>query len=155
MPEIYIKVKGIDKLIAGLDKFPRHIGIYIGKAGGEAANHVILNTEGLKKYPPATAANAPPTPYYIRGRGTQTAHGNRGNSERLGTQWHVKRELSEYTTEIGNRASYAKWVHGEEQAHFMKPKGWRKLTEVATEKLGKITKVYQAWIDKCIEDLGL
>jgi hypothetical protein len=73
----------------------------------------------------------------------------------LGTQWHIKRELSEYTTEIGNRASYAKWVHGEEQAHFMKPKGWRKLTEVATEKLGKITKVYQAWIDKCIEDLGL
>jgi len=153
MTDIKITVIGIEKIQAGLNKFPREIEKYVTQAGEQAAKREILNVVGMQKYPSATEANAPPTPYYIRGRGTQTAHGNRGNSERLGTQWYVKKVG--LGTEIGNRASYGKWVHGEEQAHFMKPKGWRILTEVVTEKIDKITKVYQAWITKCLRDLGL
>jgi hypothetical protein len=153
MTEIKITVTGIEKIQAGLNRFPHEIEKYLTQAGDEAAKRQILNTVGVQKYPPAGPANAPPTPYYIRGIGTQTQSGNRGNSERLGTQWYVEKQG--LGTEIGNRASYGRWVHGDEQAHFMKPKGWRILREVAEEKIDKITKVYQAWINKCIRDLGL
>jgi len=156
MPDDFIKieVEGIEKITAALARFPREIAKYMQQAGSEAAKRAILPTQGLKKYPGTTAANAPPVPYYIRGRGTQTAHGNLGNSERLGTQWYIKASKS-FSTEIGNRASYAKYVHGEEQASFMGPKGWRKLGDVVKEKMGDIVKVYQAWVDKLIRDLGL
>ncbi len=155
MPDEFIKieVRGLEKIQAALAKFPREISKYLGQAGKEASSRAILPTEGLKKYPPAGAANAPPTPYYIRGRGTMTKSGLRATSERLGTQWTTA--TKGFSTEIGNRASYAKWVHGEEQASFMGPKGWRKLTDVVKEKMSDITRVYQAWVDKLIRDLGL
>ena len=154
MPDdnIQIEVKGLDRILKALDRFPGQIGKYIGQAGQEASDRVILPTQGLKKYPPPTAANAPPVPYYVRGKGTQYASYNRGNSERLGTQFYTQPGLQ---TKIGNRASYAKYVVGENQASFMAPKGWRKLFDVAKEKTGDIRKVYQAWVDKCIKDLGL
>ena len=153
MSNVQITVKGLDRLIKGLGRFPREIARYMSQAGHEAGEDVILKTEGLRKYPPATSANQPPTPYYIRGRGTQYKSGNRGNSERLGTQFYVKREG--WNTAIGNRASYAKYVVGEQQASFMKPKGWKKLFDVAKDKKAKIQKVYQAWVDKALRDFGL
>ena len=154
MPDesIQIEIKGLDRLIKALDKFPVQIAKNMSQAGHEAGTE-ILATRGLRKYPPMGIANAPPTPYYVRGSGTQTASWNKQNSERLGTQFYIKR--TGWTTAIGNRASYAKWVVGEAQAHFMAPKGWRKLFEVAKEKKLKIQKVYQAWVDKTIRDLGL
>jgi hypothetical protein len=153
MTDIKITVIGIEKIQAALTKFPREISNYLGYAGNDAARDVVLGTVGLKNYPPMTAANAPPTPYYIRGRGTQTASGNRGESERLGTQWYVEKQG--LGTVIGNRASYAHWVHGDDQASFMKPKGWRKLLDVAEEKREKITAIYQKWTDRLIKNLGL
>jgi len=92
-------------------------------------------------------------PYYVRGKGTQYASYNRGNSERLGTQFYT--QAAGLNTKIGNRASYARYVVGEGQARFMAPKGWRKLFDVAKEKVPQIKKVYEAWINKCIKDLGL
>lgn len=154
MTDIKITVVGIEKIQASLTKFPREISKYLGQAGDEAAKREVLKTKGLQQYPPATAANAPPFPYYIRGRGTQTSQWhNTGSSERLGTQWYVKKVGM--GTEIGNRASYAKWVNGEEQASFMKPKGWRILLEVVKEKLPEITNIYQRWVNKLLRDLGL
>ena len=154
MPDdIKITVVGLDKVLAALSKFPNQIAKYVAQAGDEAANRVILNERGLKKYPPATSANMPPTPYYIRGKGMQYKTYNTNSSERLGTQWYVKK--AGLGTEIGNRASYARYVVGEQQASFMAPKGWRKLYEVAMEKKDKIKAVYQAWINKLIRDLGL
>jgi len=153
MADVTIKVEGIEKLQAALHKFPLEMARYLSQAGDEAAKQEVLRTQGLKLYPPATGANAPPTPYYIRGRGVQTASGNKLNSERLGTQWYVKKVGM--GTEIGNRASYGRWVHGEEQASFMAPKGWRKLTDVVDEKMGKIVTIYQRWVNKLIKDLGL
>src|SRR3972149_8749526 len=117
---IQIEVKGLDRILAALNKFPGQIQKYIGQAGQESADHVILKTEGLKNSPPGSAANAPPTPYYIRGKGTQYASYNKGNSERLGTQFYTQPGLQ---TKIGNRAPYAKCVVGEDQAGFMAPKG--------------------------------
>lgn len=154
MSNIKITVEGLDKVTASLSKFPRQIAKYLQAAGREAASRQVLPTEGLKKYPPATGANRPPTPYYIRGRGTQLKSRNLYNSERLGTQWYVK-GVDKYNTELGNRASYAQFVHGERQAANMALKGWKKLTDVVEEKMPQIKEVYRAWIDKLISDLNL
>jgi hypothetical protein len=151
---IRIEVQNLDKLQRAIEKFPRAAGKYMQGAGKEAASRVILPTEGLKKYPPATAANAPPVPYYIRGRGMQYANRNDGRSERFGTQWYVK-AADKFSTEIGNRASYSQHLSGDNQAGHMAPKGWRKLTEVVGEKMTAITAVYNAWIDKLLKDVGL
>jgi len=152
---IHIEIKGIEKLMAALNRFPQKIQSYMGQAGHEAANRVILPTEGLKKYPPETAANQPPSPFYIRGKGTQTKSRNYFNSENLGKQWYEQR--SGMDMRIGNRASYARYVHGEEQAKAMTMKGkkWKQLFKTAKEKVGDIKKVYDAWVAKAIRDLGL
>lgn len=156
MPDemIHIEIQGLDELKRALARFPQQAGKYLQQAGDEAASRIIIRTEGLKTYPPITAANAPPTPYYIRGRGMQYASGNTNTSERLKTQFYTKKSGA-YSTEIGNRASYAKFVVGEEQAYFMKPKGWRKLADVAREKMADINKIYDAWIEKLLRDIGL
>ena len=154
MPEVHIKIEGLDKVIAKLNKFPRQIARNFGAAGSESAKDVILPTEGLQNYPPMTAANEPPVPYYIRGRGTQYATRNLMNSEKsLGTKWVVERKG--FSTVIGNPVSYAKWVHGEEQAKAMAGIGWKKLFDTAKDKLKDIQKVYQAWVSKTIKDLKL
>lgn len=152
---IKIDVKDLDKLKRSLDQFPKEAAKYMWGAGQEAAKKIVLPTVGLKKYPPATGANLPPPPFYIRGQGTQTAtRGNLGNSERLGTQFTVER-YRDTGTAIGNRASYAPFVIGEEQARAMAAIGWRKLPEVAEEKVGEITHVYDKWIEKLLIKVGL
>ncbi len=56
---------------------------------------------------------------------------------------------------IGNRASYARHVHGDKQAKAMGKIGWKQLFKTAKEKIGDIKKVYDAWVAKAIRDLGL
>jgi hypothetical protein len=154
MPEIETEISGLDRIMKGLKKFPFQIKKNFIQAGHQAAFDVILKTEGLQAYPPETAANMPPAPYYIRGVGTQGASKNYHNSENLGKQWFVKRQ-EPIGSRIYNRASYAKWMHGEDQAKAMKRIGWKKLFETAKSKLGEIQKVYQAWVNKTIKDLDL
>ena len=156
MPEqiLKIEVKGLDILMRKFKQFPEEIKSHLSQAGDEAAERVLLPTEGLKKYPPQTAANEPPTPYYIRGRGMQYKTRNAMNSERLGTRWYVK--SADLKTTIGNSASYAKWVHGDDtQAKAMANIGWKKLFETAKDKVTEITKVYQGWVNKLLKDLNL
>jgi len=151
MSDINIKVEGIEKIQVALNKFPQEIQRTIELAGEEAAKE-ILNEQGLKSYPPETAANKPPFPYYIRGRGTQTSQGhNTWTSEKLGTLWYTKSE--DLKTIIGNRASYGRYVVGDEQPAHMKQKGWRKLPDVAQEKITKITGIYQRWINRLLKKL--
>jgi hypothetical protein len=150
---IVIEVKGLKELQAAMDKFPQKSASYMSQAGQQAFERVIKDTKGLEPYPDETAANMPPEPYYIRGRGTQTKSGNRGNSRKMNTQWYAKREG--YATRIGNSASYAQYVIGDNQAHFMAPKGWLKLVDVAKDKIKDIVKVYEDWTDKLLKDIGL
>ena len=63
--------------------------------------------------------------------------------------------MSNYITKVGNRASYADYVVGDGQAGPMGIIGWRKLREVAEEKMDLINQIYEAWIAKMIKDLGL
>jgi hypothetical protein len=149
-----IKIEGVEELQRKAAKFPGEVKKNMRQAASEAIKKVLLPVVGLQKYPPATSANYPPEPYYIRGRGTQTKRGNTGKSERLGTQWYTK-PAGAYGTEVGNRASYARWVHGEEQANAMQKIGWRRLVDVAKEKTPEIIKIFDKWIAYTIRKLGL
>ena len=148
-----VEVKGLDQLMAAFRKFPKQVARNMSTAAREAANDVILPTRGLQRYPKLTDANRPPTPYYLRGTGMVYKNHTKMTSENLGKQWNVKREG--YLARIGNRASYAKWVHGEEQAKAMGEKGWRKLLDVAKEKIVPVTKIYNRWVAKTLKDLGV
>lgn len=173
MSDIELSITGIDVIMRNLDKFKAEIDRYLGAAGQQAAQE-ILRTPGLKQYPPATTANAPGRTkivtfrggktasfrmgYYIRGRGMQTPTRGGGykdlaNSERLGTQWTVTR--SGRNTKVGNRSSYAPYVHGDQQPDYMAAIGWRKLDEVADENIVRINEIYQEWINKLISDTGM
>ena len=153
MTEIKIAVTGLDKLLAAFGRFPREITAAITQAGSDVASDVILPTQGIQNYPPLTDANRPPTPYYQRGLGTVYKSGYKATSENLGKQWVVN--SSRLRTEIGNRASYAEYVHGDKQARAMERIGWRKLADIAQEKLSAIQSMYQAQVDAAIRRLGL
>jgi len=150
---IHIEIEGLDEVLNNLDTFGRDLPKYMKGAGIEASNE-ILNEKGLRNYPPATEANLPPPPYYIRGRGMQTsASRNDGRSERLGTRWEVLSYA--LRTVIRNPVSYAKWVHGTEQARAMSRIGWKILVEVAKEKTQVIETIYNKWVNKLLKSKGL
>lgn len=111
----------------------------------EGAQHVKGK---LATYPPQTEANAPPTPYYIRGRGTQTASGNLGNSEDLGQKWTVKGMKGGLQQVIGNNVSYGPYVQGPgTQAAALKRIGWKDTDEVAKEEEETVLKQIKARVD--------
>jgi hypothetical protein len=150
---INIKIEGLDKLIKKLGMWDSIITDTLQAASIEASNEV-LNTQGLRAYPPETAANRPPEPYYIRGRGTQYKSKNDGKSERYGTQFYTI--SSGYSATIGNRASYAEYLTSkDDQAEHMAKLGWRKLWDVAMEKQPKIQAIYQGWVNRALKMLGL
>ena len=154
MSYIKIEVDGADKIANNLDKVGNDLPNYLRGAGTEASNE-ILDTKGLRNYPPATGANAPPPPFYIRGRGMQVSYSrNLNNSQRLGTRWQVL-PYKKTGTSIANPVTYAKWVHGAQQARAMARIGWRKLWDVAKEKVPQITDIYNRWVGKLLKRHGL
>jgi len=169
MPDntISVRVIGLDKIIKAFDRFPLEIRKNMNQAGSEAAKRVILKTEGLQKYPPG-GPGAPQAQnwtdkqrryfFWALNAGIIEVPYRRGQSpgsQRAGTQWYVE-SSGAMNTLIGNRASYAPYLHGREsQSPYMANRGWRKLWDVAQEKVKDIGKVYQAWVNKTIKDLGL
>lgn len=149
MPNDFIKIEvtGIKELQAALQQFPRQVQRHLAQAGSEAAK-LILKTEGVQKYPPADSANAPPTPYYKRGVGMQYKYGNNMKSEKYGTSWTVKQRA--YTTILGNDTSYGPYLGGDKQSHVMAARGWRKVYDVAMEKMPEIVKIFEQYIDKLL-----
>lgn len=153
-----ISIRGLDRLLSGLSRFPAVIKKNLGAAGKEAAETVILDTEGLRRYPPAGPGNAPPYPFYIRGRGTQVSAGrNLMNSQRLGTKFYVKSTSGAnfVKTTIGNNAGYAKFVIGDSQAHQMPPIGWRRLGDIGKLKAAQVVAVFERWVAYTLKELGL
>jgi hypothetical protein len=182
--DITIQVKGLLELQQKLRQAPVEMARVMKDAAGLVGD-TVLNTEGLRKYPPATRANQPPPPYYIRGQGmvlrgrfrqVKRVAGSGGiysskyqtvgfseihlnNSERLGTKFYSLGQvtgLGSTITRIGNVASYASHVIGDEdQARAMGRIGWRKLGEVAREKQARIRDVFEAVIQAALKRLGL
>jgi hypothetical protein len=172
MSDIKLEIQGIEILQKLLKQFPREIRDTLS-AAGRAAAELIISSNGLSKYPPVDAANRPgrtktvvfPSTgrtavfrvgYYIRGRGFQLptrggGYRNLANSETYRDAFYVKRVG--YGTEIGNNASYAKWLGSEIQARHMAKRGWRKILDVAMEKIEPITDIYQRFVDRLIASL--
>ena len=149
----HIRLKGMDKIIEAFRKAPLEIARSIKGAGEESAAE-ILDTQGLRLYPPATSANLPPVPYYVRGRGTQYATKNAHNSERYGSKWTVKTRGT--GTTISNTASYAHFLAGSyDQSATIARIGWRKLIDVAREKIGRIRDIYSKWTERALRKAGL
>ncbi|KKN11054.1 hypothetical protein LCGC14_1030330 [marine sediment metagenome] len=153
MTLIKLDISGDTETAAALAELPVELEQAAEGAGMEVSAE-ILGTVGVQAYPPATAANAPPTPYYIRGLGTQYASRNLGNSEQYGKRWTT--EADGYTTVSKNTASYGPFLVDDlRQAGHMALIGWRKLGDVATEKKDKLIAILEGWIDLAIEKLGL
>ena len=178
MPAPLIHVELDKSTLARLNDAFRRFGgqaeKYMSAAGREIAEDVILPTEGLRKHPPADAANAPGRfkevtfsngntvnfrmGYYVRGKGMYQPTRGGGyklaqGSERYGTQFYTKANQAEIT--IGNRASYASYLGGENQASHMGARGWKRLIDVAEANIGRITARYSLWVDKLLRDVGL
>ena len=153
MPEnIHIEFHGLKELDNKLRFLGKSLESYLAR-GSQQAGKEIIQEEGLQKYPPSTEANQPPTPYYIRGKGTQYKNHNDGRSENYGKQFHVDRVP--YGARIANRASYAMHLAGENQAKRMGEIGWRKLIDVAKEKLDRTREILSEWVNKAMKDANL
>ena len=157
--QVNIEVRGLEELKIKFAKLKRDLSKYMADAAVDATKSVILLPRGggggkeHALYPPETAANKAPEPFYIRGVGMQYKKGNSYKSEKLGSSFIVKKVG--YGARIGNNASYAPYVIGDNQSRRMKEIGWTKLIDVAKENLDKIKKVFQVWIDKALKNDGL
>lgn len=153
MPEGFLHVKIDSKdFERAIERLPRLLQNNL-MAAGFKVSEIVLDTEGLKRYPPESDANQPPAPYYIRGRGTQYADGrNSGTSEKYGTKWNT--QVRPNYVRLGNEASYAQYLAGQKQPAWARMVGWRKILSVAREKMGLIKGIYQTWIDKAIRAAG-
>ena len=172
--EIKLYPESERKFTRALSQFGRQIDRYIGAAGREISEDIILPTVGVMRYPPADEANQPGRTktvtfgdgrivtfrmgYYERGRGMFVPVRGGGyrlaaGSKRYGTQFNTATKGEQVI--IGNTAPYAIYLGGEQQAAFMGARGWRKLVDVAREKLSEITRRYENWVEKLIRDVGL
>lgn len=151
---IEVKVTGIGTLIKKLERFLGELKTAYGEANIEVAN-MILDTEGLRKYPPETAANRPPEPYYIRGRGMQYKSRNDGRSEQYNRRWQMTTTDS-YSLRITNTASYAPYLTDKDkQARRMAVIGWRKIFDVQKEKRKEAHGIYWKHLSHLLRKTGL
>ena len=157
-----IEVRGLEKLTAALDKFPDEIKTGLAAAGQEAGEEIV-DTEGLRSYPPEYHAPRPfvsdkQRRYFfaaLRSGEIEVPYrrGQSPGSEKYGDQFYVESRGYNLTA-VGNRASYARWLAGG-GSKYMAAGGWKQLLEAARAKMGQITRIYQAWIDRIAARLGL
>lgn len=155
MTLIRVRVEGDKKLIRKLRKARIGIRGDIEAASVESIKEV-LDTVGVRKYPPSTSGNSPPVPYYVRGQGTQTASGNLGNSERYGAKGWAEVKVKPYGAISTNVTSYGKYLGDDKlQAAHMGRIGWRKIGDVVNEKRKKLEIIFNKWIRRGLRKAGL
>lgn len=138
MTEITVTITGIEPIIEGL-----------GKIGAAKWLKELLKASA-KILGDRTGVYPAPVPTYQRGWGPIYPSGRkskRKTSENLGKQWYVK--STDFAAEVGNRASYSEFVHGERQAKFHGARGWRKLSDETTKEVDNL----ENQIDKKIVSL--
>ena len=157
---VRLQIRGLEQVKAAMAQFPDQIQKAVGLAQKDITKN-ILDTKGLRNYPPSTSANQPPgnsgRGYYIRGRGwmakSRSGYKLVPNSQRLGTKWYTT--PNGFSTKVGNPTTYAPYLHGDEQVSWAVKVGWRKLAEVAEEKLDESVAIYERHITALIKRLGL
>lgn len=137
--------------IEGLEALQRKLGRDITPEVRGFTAAVAKDIEGrIAPYAPATSANWPvynigphhkPNNYgrwYQRGYGPRWSRkdgsiGGTKSSEMMNRQWSI-RPIGQWGQVIGNRASYANWVHAAvDQAGFHKARGWKTDKQAVTE----------------------
>ena len=144
-----IEIKGLDKLVKKIDKLGKMDAVKV--ALKQAATFLAGE---MAEYPPQTAANQPPTPFYIRGRGLQTASGNLFNSGNIANSWErAKPQIRDrgMTVAIGSNVSYVRFVQSkDDQARWMKDIGWQTDQQVLDENKDEVTEYLADAIHKII-----
>jgi len=159
MPDdVGFHIENLDKLIAGLEQFPKEVqrGLKIAmRVGGEVVR------SGVAQYPAATGANMPPGlngySWYERGFGTRTITGRSyATSEGLGKTWTVKVKQTARMTRgiIGTNVSYAEWVQGAKQAGFHSARGWKTVERVLFTRHGRIWRTFGAVVQKALAKIA-
>lgn len=154
---VEVEIRDLEELMSHMDHAPRVITDHLRK-GMKDAVELVVNTKGLKRYPPVGPANQPPAPYWRRGRGLV---GRRGQilfrSERLGIQFYAKAWTSGRNAMGlgGQRASYSRYVIGDRQARNMAQKGWRKFRDVAIEKQFQIRDILEFYVQRALKYVDL
>jgi len=152
MPD-FVEIRGLDELSRKLDSFKELKQLI--PALEASAEHI----EGVvKEYAPDSEANMPAGPgsrWYQRGYGPRWMRkdgswGGRKTSEVLRAQWSVRSKNRGLTWVIGNRVSYGKYVHGDEQAWFHKQRGWKTIYDVVKEESDTILKFVKDRVDKIL-----
>lgn len=151
---IDIDITGIEGVQEMLQRMPEELAEAFRRGASESAQE-ILQTTGLQQYPAETAANSPPTPYWVRTRGmqrggTRIPEYNDAKSEKLGEQFYTE-ERGDWEVAIGNRASYAPFVVGLQQAGALAAIGWRRLQDVAEDKRSTIERIVTQWIERAVD----
>lgn len=115
--------------------------------------------EKLSEYPPASEGNQPgrysiktrrPMGYYIRGTGSVSPSGKvYHTSETLNRRWtHKMLGAPDIGAQIGNNASYAKYVVGDEQAYFHGRRGWKTARQVLEENRDRLLSFIEVAVEK-------
>ncbi len=151
-----IRIEGDTEFRAKLRKAKGQLKEDIQGAAVESLDEV-LDVQGIRAYPPETAGNRPPTPYWVRGQGMQTASGNLGNSEKYAMKgWSKKNyQVQAYGASATNTTSYGGYLGGDQQAAAMGRIGWRKISDVAKEKQKAIGVIFGKWIKRGLRRVGL
>lgn len=158
MPE-YMSVKiDADQFERAIKNLPRYFNREVLGAGAKVAK-MVLETEGVKKYPPLTTQKRDEgvgSSWYERGRGS-AYHSVNGvqysnNSEKYGTRW--TQFVNQRGVRLRNSASYGVYLGGHKQANRMRKFGWKKITSVIKSKMERIKNIYRGAIRKAVKQAG-
>lgn len=138
-----VKVEGLDEVRRKFAKLAD------GKVIRDTLTEYAVLVQGdVKPYPPTSAANRPPEPYYQRGVGTVTKSGVRHTSYNGGIRknWYVKSTPKQVV--LGNEAPYSGWVQGVDQAWYHAARRWKVAKTQAEKMLGKLENLFKANVEK-------
>lgn len=147
MPSNFISIdlKGVTKMLVRYEQGDLVAEQLLTKSMQQA---VDLTAQNAAVYPPTSEANQPPTPYYVRGTGTQYADHNRGESQQLNTHWNKQVELLDngVVGTIKNDTPYGPFVHGQPPAQqwYHKKRNWRTVGQITNDVRSKVNAVFVA-----------
>jgi hypothetical protein len=162
---ISIRIKNLKEIQIALAKFPRYMKA-VQHEFSRAASEVVLADQGGNKpfYAPETSHNRPPEIYYERGVGSHYVNRIEHTSEQMDKRFYTK--TSGFNTHIGNTASYAHYVIGDDQTYNsrtdhhgypigMAQIGWQKLINAARKGKQAIADRWDDIVRRTLERVGL
>lgn len=153
MADTGAEMRGLEQLQQKLRGFPSALSEALKNTEDFATSQILADQGGGHPfYPPTTAHNSPPAPYYERYVGEYMPNGMLSSfSQRMGDQFSWM--IQGLELHIRNAATYAAKVIGANQDSFFSSIGWLKLIDVGRTNLEAITfylaqRLAEAWRKK-------